>query len=78
MNYHRTKKIGVRNYFHDWNDLLRVAQILFSTSFPFNSEELDEIRIHEIQFWVSITIYSKELAFNDLVEAAKWIKQQEK
>lgn len=59
------------NYLHDWNDLHRVAEIIFN---------------HPVKHWcgrqsakkaflMSVSNFSKESAFIELVEAAEWIKQ---
>lgn len=59
------------NYLHDWNDLHRVWGIVF-----------DKIRIRREDLCREITESlcdnDKEQTFNALVEAAEWIKQQEK
>lgn len=63
-----------RNYLHDWNDLHRVWDIIFSKVI-----DMKPIRQPLYGKLLGMSFHeSKEQTFNALVEAAEWIKQQEK
>ncbi len=62
----------IRNYLNDWNDLHRCWQVFRDK----------DIAMHRYPSFMHIEYgfitNDKELVFSALVEAAKWIKQQEK